>query len=50
VPDLEAFHRRMVEQHVPCLQEPKDIFGDRVAQYADPDGLVFAVSEERHGH
>ena len=49
VPDLEAFHRRMVEQRVPCLQEPKAIFGDRVAQYADPDGLVLAVSEERPG-
>ncbi len=50
VPDLDAFHRRMVEQGVPCLQEPQDIFGDRIAQYADPDGLVLAVSEERHGH
>lgn len=50
VPDLNAFHRRMVEEGVPCLQLPKDIFGDRVAQYADPDGLVIAVSEERHGH
>jgi len=49
VPDLEAFHRRMVEQRVPCLQEPQDIFGDRVAQYTDPDGLVIAVSEDRHG-
>jgi lactoylglutathione lyase len=49
VPDLDAFHRRMVEQGVPCLQVPQDIFGDRVAQYADPDGLVLAVSEERHG-
>jgi lactoylglutathione lyase len=50
VPDLNAFHQRMVEEGVPCLQLPKDIFGDRVAQYADPDGLVIAVSEERHGH
>jgi catechol 2,3-dioxygenase-like lactoylglutathione lyase family enzyme len=49
VPDLEAFHRRMVAQGVPCLQEPRDIFGDLVAQYADPDGLVFAVTEDRHG-
>jgi hypothetical protein len=40
----------MVEQGVPCLQLPQDIFGDPVAQYADPDGLVLAVSEERHGH
>ena len=50
VPDLDAFHQRMVEQGVPCLQVPQEIFGDRVAQYADPDGLVLAVSEERPGH
>lgn len=49
VPDLAAFHWRMVEHRVPCLQAPRDIFGDLVAQYADPDGLVIAVSEDRHG-
>jgi hypothetical protein len=27
VPDLEAFHRRMVEHGVTCLQPPKDQFG-----------------------
>lgn len=50
VPDLNTFHLRMVEQGVPCLQVPQEIFGDRVAHYVDPDGLVIAVSEERHGH
>src|SRR5450759_3108920 len=43
VPNLDEFHRMMVERNVPCLQEPKDVFGARVAQYADPDGLVISV-------
>jgi lactoylglutathione lyase len=47
VPDLDEFHRRMVEQNVPCIQEPKDVFGARIAQYLDPDGLAISVSEER---
>ena len=48
VPDLDAFHKRMVEQDVPCLQEPKDVFGARVAQYLDPDGLAISVGEDMH--
>jgi len=47
VANLAEFHRRMVEQKVPCVQEPKDVFGARIAQYMDPDGLVFSVGEER---
>ena len=47
VPNLDAFHQRMVERGVPCLQEPKDIFGTRMAQYVDPDGLAISVGEER---
>lgn len=47
VPDLDAFHRRMLEQQVPCIQEPQDQFGTRIAQYLDPDGLGISVSEER---
>lgn len=47
VPDLDAFHARMVEHDVPCTQLPKDLFGDRIAQYLDPDGLVISVSEDR---
>ena len=47
VPDLDAFHARMVERNVPCLEEPKQVFGARVAQYADPDGLAISVGEER---
>ena len=49
VPNLDEFHRRMIERIVPCLQEPKEVFGARITQYADPDGLVISVSEERRG-
>lgn len=49
VPDLDEFHRRMVANGVTCLQEPKTVFGARIAQYEDPDGLSFSVSEERRG-
>lgn len=49
VPDLDRFHARMVEQNVPCTQQPKDLFGARIAQYLDPDGLAISVSEERAG-
>ena len=43
-PDLDAFHERMAEHAVPCVQEPTETFGVRIAQYIDPDGLVFSVS------
>jgi predicted enzyme related to lactoylglutathione lyase len=46
VPDLHAFHRRMVEKGVQCLEEPKEVFGSWVAQYADPDDLPFSVSAD----
>lgn len=49
VPDLEEFHRRMVEAGVRCIEEPRSIFGAKVAVYADPDGLPFSVGEEREG-
>ena len=49
VADLDEFHRRMVEKNVPCLQPPKEVFGARVAQYSDPDGLVISVGEDRRG-
>lgn len=49
VPNLDEFHRRMVEKKVPCVQEPKEIFGARLAQYLDPDGLAISVGEERRG-
>jgi lactoylglutathione lyase len=46
VRDLEAFHSRMIEHHVVCTQQPKDLFGSKIAQYLDPDGLVISVSED----
>lgn len=49
VPNLDDFHQKMVEQDVPCLQEPEELFGARIAQYVDPDGLAISVSEERRG-
>ena len=47
VPDLDAFHQRMVAHQVPCLQEPAAVFGTRLARYADPDGLALSVGEAR---
>ena len=47
VPDLDEFHNRMVESDVKCIEEPKDVFGVRVAVYLDPDGLAIGVGEER---
>jgi len=47
VPNLDEFHKRMIERQVPCVQEPKDVFGARIAQYVDPDGLGISVAEER---
>jgi len=47
VPDLAAFHAKMLEQRVPCTQVPTPLFGALIAQYLDPDGLPISVSEER---
>lgn len=47
VVDLDAFHARMQSHGVRCLQAPKDVFGSRVAQYVDPDGLTISVGEAR---
>lgn len=49
VPDLDAFHRRMTEHEVPCVQPPTQRFGVRLAQYLDPDGLAISVGEEPKG-
>lgn len=46
VPDLDRFHHRMADHGVTCVQEPKEVFGARIAQYLDPDGLVISVSQE----
>ena len=49
VEDLNRFHERMVDRKVPCVQEPREVFGTLIAQYLDPDGLVISVSQERSG-
>lgn len=46
VPDLDAFHQRMVEHGVPCVQEPRELFGARQAQYVNPDGLTISLAEQ----
>lgn len=45
LPDLDAFHERMLANDVQCLQEPKVQFGAKLAQYVGPDGMVFSVGE-----
>ena len=47
VPSLDDFHQRMVKNNVPCIQEPKEVFGARIAQYVDPDGLSISVAEQQ---
>jgi catechol 2,3-dioxygenase-like lactoylglutathione lyase family enzyme len=49
VPDLDEFHKKLIAAKVPCVQEPKSVFGVRIAQYLDPDGLGVSVSEDRAG-
>jgi lactoylglutathione lyase len=49
VSSLDEFHQRMIAQGVRCIQEPKSVFGAKVAQYAAPDGLVFSVGEQSIG-
>jgi lactoylglutathione lyase len=49
VANLEDFHKRMTEKGVSCVQEPKEVFGARIAQYLDPDGLGISVGEDRRG-
>jgi lactoylglutathione lyase len=49
VPNLDEFHKRMVEKNVRCVEEPRAMFGARIAQYLDPDGLGISVGEERRG-
>jgi len=49
VPDLDEFHARMIASNVLCAQEPKDVFGTRIGQYVDPDGLAISVAEANLG-
>ena len=48
--NLDEFHKRMIANNVKCLQEPKEVFGARIAQYLDPDGLAISVSEQRRSN
>ncbi len=45
VPDLDEFHQKMLAHGVACIQNPTEVFGTRVAQYRDPDGLAISVGE-----
>ena len=47
VENIDEFHERMRENNVQCAQDPAETFGVRIAQYIDPDGLCFSVSESR---
>lgn len=49
VPNLDEFHKRMQDNKVPCVQQPKEVFGTKIAQYLDPDGLGVSVSQARGG-
>ncbi len=46
VPDLDAFHAKMVEKGVTCVQPPKKQDWGTLAVYADPDGMPVSASEE----
>ncbi len=46
VSNLDEFHTKMLAHDVPCIQEPKELFGTRLAQYTDPDGLAISVGEQ----
>ena len=45
VSDLDAFHECMLAMNVRCLHPPTVTFGNRIAQYGDPDGLGISVGE-----
>ena len=49
VSSLDDFHTRLTARAVPCVQEPHDTFGARIAQYLDPDGLTISVGELTDG-
>ena len=45
VKNLDEFHKKMISNSVVCKSEPRDVFGSKIAQYVDPDGLIFSVGE-----
>ena len=49
VADIDAFHAHMLQHGVICVEAPKSVFGSRIAQYLDPDGMQISIGEERRG-
>lgn len=47
VQNIDDFHNRMIQNNVRCVQEPTETFGVKIAQYVDPDGMIFSVGEAR---
>ncbi len=47
VPDRKAFRRGMFENNVGCIQEPNDVFGTRIAERLDSDGLGISIGAGR---
>lgn len=47
VKNLAEFHERMLAHQVACTQEPHEVFGAQIAQYLDPDGMEFGVSQDQ---
>ena len=47
VEKLDEFHAKMLANDVTCAQQPSEVFGVRIAQYVDPDGMALGVSQAR---
>ena len=45
VSDLDVFPQRLIAHGVACVQEPRSVFGARVAPHLDPAGLIISVGE-----
>ena len=46
VPDIDAFHDRLIALGVRCVQPPTPVFGAKVAQYLDPDNMPFSIGQQ----
>jgi lactoylglutathione lyase len=46
VPDIDAFHAKMLAAKVVCIEPPHDVHGSRIAQYLDPDGLSISIGQQ----
>jgi lactoylglutathione lyase len=46
VDDIDAYHERLTNKGVTCLQLPKEEeYGRKLAKYVDPDGLPFTLNQ-----